>query len=123
MDKVNQDSGKIVGCAIGVHRNLGPGLLESVYEAALSIEFQSLGLSYERQKVLPVSYKGQQLGEFRLDFLIEKLIVVELKSVDRFDPVFEAQTLGYMRLGGYKVGLLINFNVPLLKNGIKRYVL
>ena len=114
---------KIIGCAIEVHRELGPGLLESCYEAALAIEFQAAKLIFQRQVILPVSYKGQLIGEHRLDFLIEDAVVVELKSVERFDPVFEAQILTYLRLSGKRRGLLINFNSRLLKDGIKRFVL
>ncbi len=113
----------IIGCAIEVHRNLGPGLLESVYEAAMDIEFTEKGLGFSRQRMLPVIYKNKKIGEFRLDFLVEDVIVVELKSVERFDPIFEAQVLSYMKLGSYPVGLLINFNSKLVKSGIQRFVL
>lgn len=114
---------KIIGCAIEVHRGLGPGLLESSYEAALAIEFDSAGLKYNRQLIIPVHYKGQAIGEHRLDFLVENDVVVELKSVERFDPIFEAQILTYLRLSGKRRGLLINFNSRLLKDGVKRFVL
>ena len=114
---------KIIGCAIEVHRVLGPGLLEASYEAALSIEFQAAKINFQRQLVIPVSYKGQPIGEHRLDFLVENAVVVELKSVERFDPIFEAQVLTYLRLSGKHRGLLINFNSRLLKDGVKRYVL
>ncbi len=119
---INKITEKIIGCGIEVHRELGPGLLESIYESALSIEFRNCGLKYERQKVLPVEYKGAKIGEFRIDLLVENSVVVELKSVERFDPVFEAQILTYMKLGKYKIGLLMNFNSKLLKDGIKRYI-
>lgn len=114
---------KIIGCAIEVHRVLGPGLLELSYEAALAIEFQSAKINFQRQLVIPVSYKGRPIGEHRLDFLVEDAVVVELKSVERFDPIFEAQVLTYLRLSGKRRGLLINFNSRLLKDGVKRFVL
>ena len=120
---LNKITEKIIGCGIEVHRELGSGLLESIYESALSIEFRNRGLKYERQKVLPVGYKGSKIDEFRIDLLVENSVVVELKSVERFDPVFEAQILTYMKLGKYKIDLLINFNSKLLKDGIKRYII
>lgn len=119
---LNKITETIIGCAIEVHKNLGPGLLESVYESALYIELDEKNLKCERQKVLPVKYKEQSIGEFRIDILVEEIVVVELKSVERIDPVFQAQILGYMKLGGYPLGLLINFNSRLLKNGIKRFI-
>ena len=112
---------KIIGCAIEVHRVLGPGLLEASYEAALAIEFASAKLKFQRQPIFPVSYKGKLVGEHRLDFLVEEAVVVELKSVERFDPIFEAQVLTYLRVSGKNRGLLINFNPRLLKDGLKRY--
>ena len=114
---------RIIGCAIEVHRVLGPGLLEASYEAALAIEFTAAKLVFQRQLVIPVFYKGQPIGEHRLDFLVEDTFVVELKSVERFDPIFEAQILTYLRLSGKHCGLLINFNSRLLKDGVKRFVL
>jgi GxxExxY protein len=114
---------KIIGCAIEVHRVLGPGLLESSYEAAFAIEMTAARLIYQRQLIVPVSYKGQPIGEHRLDFLVEDSVILELKSVERFDPLFEAQVLTYLRLTGKKRGLLLNFNSRLLKDGIRRFVL
>jgi GxxExxY protein len=114
---------KIIGCAIEVHRVLGPGLLESSYEAALAIEFQDAKLPFQQQLILPVFYKGRPIGDHRLDFLVEDAVIVELKSVERFDPLFEAQILTYLRLSGKRRGLLINFNSRLLKDGVKRFVL
>ena len=114
---------RIIGCAIEVHRALGPGLLEASYEAALAIEFEMAKLHFQRQHVIPVFYKGQSIGEHRLDFLVEDGVVVELKSVERFDPIFEAQVLTYLRLSGKHRGLLINFNSRLLKDGVKRFIL
>jgi len=116
-------TGKIIACSIAVHRELGPGLLESIYESALGIEFFQQGLRFKRQMPLQVAYKGQSIGEFRIDMLVEDSVVLELKSTERHDPVFEAQLLSYMKLGGYKVGLLINFNSVLLTKGITRLIL
>lgn len=106
-----------------VHRILGPGLLESAYEAALCVEFEAAGIRYLRQVAVPVEYKGHPVGEHRLDLLVEDAVVLELKSVERYDPVFEAQVLTYLKITGKRVGLIINFNSRLLKDGIKRYVL
>jgi GxxExxY protein len=114
---------RIIGCAIEVHRVLGPGLLEASYEAALVVEFEAAKLRFQRQLIIPVFYKGQSIGEHRLDFLVENAVVVELKSVERFDPIFEAQVLTYLRLSDKRRGLLINFNSRLLKDGVKRFVL
>ena len=114
---------RIIACAIEVHKELGPGLLESVYESALAIELFQQGLHFHRQKQLPVTYKGECIDDFRIDLLVEETVVVELKSAERPDPVFEAQLLSYMKLGGYKVGLLINFHSLLLTKGIKRLVM
>jgi len=120
---LNKVTEGIIGCAIEVHRNLGPGLLESIYENALCYELDANDIPFERQVTVPVIYKGQQLGEHRLDILVENQGIVELKAVDRMDPIFEAQLLSYLRVTGKKVGLLINFNVPVLKRGIKRMIL
>ena len=122
MKELNKITEKIIGCAIEVHRNLGPGLLESVYEKALAIELKSVGLKFERQRTLNVIYKNETIGEFKIDLLVENQIVLELKSVDRHDPIFEAQLLSYLKLGNYKLGLLINFNTKMLKDGIKRMI-
>lgn len=120
---VNKITEKIIGCAIEVHKQLGPGLLESIYESALCIEFDTAVLHYQRQIALPVVYKNQPIGNFRVDLLVEDSVVVELKSVERHDPLFEAQILSYMKLGSYKIGLLINFNTRLLKQGVRRFIL
>lgn len=115
---------RIIGAAMEVHRALGPGLLESTYEECVAREMQLGGLRFERQAPLPVAYKGVQLDcGYRLDFLVERAVVVELKSVDTLRPIHEAQLLTYLRLGGWTVGLLINFNAPVLRNGIRRVVL
>jgi GxxExxY protein len=123
IDDLNELTKKIIGCAIEVHRQLGPGLLESIYEKALCIELSLIELKFENQKSIIVQYKNKRIGEFKIDILVENSIVLELKSVERFDPVFEAQLLSYMKLGNYKLGLLINFNHKLLKDGIKRIIL
>ena len=124
MDSTNDSlTGQISGCAIEVHRILGPGLLESIYEKALMHELSLAGLRCENQVVVPVVYKGHALGEYRLDLLVENSVVVEIKAVDRKDPVFEAQLLSYLHMTGKKLGLLMNFNVPILKNGIRRIML
>jgi len=114
---------KIIGCAIEVHRQLGPGLLEATYESALAVEFELNHLEFQRQMVFPISYKGRIIGEHRLDLLIEKEVILEIKSVDRHDPIFEAQVLTYLKITGLKRALLVNFNARLLKDGIKRFVL
>lgn len=114
---------KIIGCAIEVHRQLGPGLLEGTYEAAMCIELTAAGLSYVRQPIFPVVYKEQVIGEYRLDLVVEDAVVVEIKSVERFDPIFEAQVLTYLKVTGKTVGLLINFNSRLVKDGVRRFVL
>ena len=114
---------KIIGAAIEVHKTIGPGLLESAYEECLAHEMQLRGLRFERQIALPVTYKDVKLDcGYRLDFLVEKKVVIELKAVDILQPIHEAQLLTYLKLGGWTVGLLINFNVPVLKSGIKRIV-
>lgn len=112
---------KIIGAAIEVHRHLGPGLLESVYEAALAFELGRLGLSVERQQPVRVVYKGLSFEEgYRLDLLVNGSVIVELKCVDALLLIHEAQVLSYLKLTGLKVALLINFKVPVLKQGIKR---
>lgn len=115
---------QIIGAAIEVHRALGPGLLESAYQTCLAHELTLRGLSFEQQKPLAVEYKGVRLDcGYRLDFLVAGKVVVELKAVDQLLSVHEAQLLTYLKLTRCKVGLLINFNVPVLKRGIKRMVL
>ena len=119
IESLNEITEKIIGCAIEVHRNLGPGLLESIYENALCFELNQINVKYEKQLKIPIVYKGLSLGEYRLDILVENEIIVEIKAVDRYDRVFEAQMLTYLKVTGKKLGLLINFNVPVLKNGKK----
>lgn len=119
----NKITEQIIGAGIEVHRVLGPGLLESVYEACLCHELKLRGLSFERQRPLPVEYKGIKLEcGYRLDLLVENAVVVEIKAVAAVEPIHEAQLLSYLRIGGWKVGLLVNFNVPVLKDGIRRRV-
>jgi GxxExxY protein len=116
-------TGQIIGAAIDVHRQIGPGLLESAYEHCLSHEFSLRHLSFKRQVELPVEYKGVRLDcGYRMDFVVEDTIVVELKTVDRLLPIHDAQLLTYLKLYDRQVGLLLNFNVPVLKDGIKRVV-
>lgn len=123
LDDLNKISEKIIGAAITVHRELGPGLLESAYEACLDYELGKNGLSVERQKPLPLNYKEIKLDcGYRIDLLVEEQIVVELKSVERLEKIHEAQLLSYLKLSGLNLGLLINFNVEVLKNGIKRMI-
>lgn len=119
----DQLSNKIIGCAIEVHKILGPGLLESAYEECLCYEFDKNDIFYERQKPVPVIYKEIKLEcGYRLDILVENQIVVELKSIDAICPVHEAQILTHMKFTEKKIGLLINFNVLKLKDGLKRFV-
>lgn len=123
MTEINKITEIIIGCSIEVHKLLGPGLLESIYEDALCYEFDLNNISYKRQLLLPVFYKGKKLNDFRLDLLVEGGVIVELKAVNKIEPVFEAQLLSYLKIADKKIGLLINFNVPVLKNGIKRMIL
>ena len=111
---------QIIGCAIEVHRHLGPGLLESVYESALCIELKSLGLPFARQIGVPVFYKGELIAEHRPDLIIRDEVIVEIKSVERFNPVFLAQMLTYLRITNLRVGLILNFNRPVMKDGVRR---
>jgi GxxExxY protein len=113
----------IIGAAIEVHRALGPGLLESAYEECLCHELRLRDVPFQRQRPLPVEYKGVKLDcGYRLDLLVADAVVVEVKAVSALEPIHEAQVLTYLKLGGWQVGLLINFNVPVLKSGIKRMV-
>lgn len=124
LSEYNKITEKIIASAIAVHRELGPGLLESAYEACLAFELAERGLSVKMQKALPVSYRDVRLDcGYRLDLLVEGKIIIELKTVQRIEPLHEAQILSYLKLSGCKVGLLINFNVKVLKTGIKRFVL
>ena len=120
---VNVLTEKIIGCAIEVHRSLGPGLLEQTYEAAMCVEMDRWELSFERQAIFPIVYKGVKISEHRVDLIVEKAVVVELKSVERYDPVFMAQVLTYLRCSGLRVGLLINSNGRVLRSGVRRFLL
>jgi len=120
---LNSITDKIIGCAIEVHRNLGPGLLESIYENALCIELNNKDIEYKRQVKKEILYKGVRLGYHRIDLIIEDAIIIEIKAVDRVDKVFHAQLLSYLKITGKKVGLLINFNESTLQRGIKRMIL
>ena len=125
MELLHKDlTGKILGAAMEVHKQLGPGLLESAYEECLAHELQLRNLRIERQKGVPVVYKGVKLEcGYRIDLLVESRVVVELKSIECFAPIHEAVVLTYLRLSGHRLGLLINFNVSVLKDGIRRFIL
>tara|TARA_B100000315_G_C14567701_1_gene583824 strand:- start:843 stop:1265 length:423 start_codon:yes stop_codon:yes gene_type:complete len=122
-DRLNKITEEIIGIAINVHRALGPGLLESAYEACMVFDLSQKGLMVEQQKPLPVIYSEVKLDcGYRLDLVIEKSVIVELKAVEKIMPIHKAQLLSYLKLSGYKVGLLINFNTEILKEGIRRVV-
>ena len=120
---INSITESIISAAIAVHRELGPGLLESAYESCLVYELLQQGLTVDRQKALPVTYRGVKIDcGYRIDLLVEDAVIVELKAVESIEPIHEAQLLSYLKLSGYQIGLLINFNVRMLKQGIKRLV-
>lgn len=120
----NEISNKIIGFAIEVHRILGPGLLESAYEECLFYELSNSGLDVKKEIPMPLIYKEIKLDHgYRMDLLVENKVVIEIKTVEAFTEVHAAQMLTYLKLGGYKLGLLMNFHVSLMKNGIKRYVM
>jgi GxxExxY protein len=122
--KINDTSRQIIGCAIEVHKVLGPGLLESAYQECLYYELFQIKLKVEKEIPMPIVYKEIKLDHgYRIDLLVEKEVVVEIKTVEAFSDVHLAQILTYMKLGGFHLGLLINFNVSLLKQGIKRVIL
>jgi len=122
--RINDLTREVIGSAMEVHRTLGPDLLESAYEECLCHELRLRSILFERQKPLPVVFKEVSLDcAYRLDLVVSNAVVVEIKAVERLSPIHEAQLLTYLRLGGWNVGLLINFNVPVLKHGIKRIVL
>ena len=124
MKELNQLTEKIIACAIEVHRELGPGLLESAYQQCLSYELTKKQIPFHMEKKIPVKYKEVQLDcGFRADFIIDDCLLLELKSVDKLLPIHQAQLLTYMKLSGIQLGLLMNFNTRLLKNGIKRMIL
>ena len=113
----------IIGCALDIHKELGPGLLESAYQECLFYELQNKGLKVVKEKVMPLMYKDVHINcGYRVDLLVEDKVVVELKSVDELNDIHLAQTLTYLKMGDFKLGLLINFNVSLLKSGVKRII-
>jgi GxxExxY protein len=122
-DRLDSITRRIIGAAIDVHRRLGPGLLESAYQICLAFELRHIGLKVEEQKPLPVVYRDVRLDcGYRLDLVVEDSVVLEIKAVEQLVPIHDAQLLSYLRLSGMRVGLLINFHVRVLKNGLKRIV-
>ena len=122
LDQINRITERIIGCAIEVHRVLRCGLFEAIYRSALAIEFDVAELSFIREVSVPALYKGRLLGSYRLDFMVEDLVIVGVKSVERMSPVFETQVITYLGLTRKRVGLLINFNSRLLKDGVQRFI-
>lgn len=123
MDGNSATTERIIGCAIEVHRYLGPGLLESVYESALCIELRARSLPFKRQVGLPLYYKGELISEHRPDLIVDDEVIVEIKSVDRLAPIHTAQMLTYLRVTSLRVGLILNFNSQTMKDGTRRVVL
>ena len=121
--QVDDVARRVIGAAIEVHRHLGPGYLERVYEEALAVELGLRGIPFERQRSFALDYKGHAVGEGRLDLLVDGCLAVELKAVDALAPIHKAQLISYLKATGLHLGLLINFSVPVLKQGIKRVVL
>ncbi len=122
-EEMRQLTGAVIGAAIEVHRLLGPGFLESVYHQALKLEFQMRGIPHTSKHRVAVTYKGYQVGEGELDFLVGDVLIVELKAVEKLAPIHEAQVMSYLKMTNHPLALLINFNVPVLKEGIKRIIL
>lgn len=122
-EQVEQLAYRAIGAAIEVHRLLGPGFLESVYQESLEIEFQIRGIPCQPKKPVGITYKGDRVGEGQLDFLVGDILIVELKTVEKLAPIHEAQLISYLKMTKNTLGLLINFNVPILKEGIKRIIL
>jgi GxxExxY protein len=114
---------RVIGCALSVHRQLGPGFLESIYATAMALELAAAGLRFERERTVSVSYRGTLIGGQRVDLIVADAVIVEIKAVTRLDPVFQAKLISYLKTTGLRAGLLINFNMPLLKEGLKRIVL
>lgn len=114
---------QIIGCAIEVHRHMGAGLLEKAYTLAMCVELAGNGIQFERERVVALTYKGVRVGEYRPDLIVEGRVVVEVKSVLHFEPVFTAQMLTYLRITDIRTGSLLNFNRPVLREGIKRFIL
>lgn len=121
--ELNEISRSVIGAAIDVHRALGPGFLESVYEEALCMELHDCGIPFQRQYEVAVRYKGREVGTGRVDMIVKETIIVELKAVDALAPIHTAQLLSYLRITGYPLGLLINFNVAKLTDGVRRIAL
>ena len=121
--ETDQLAKQVIGAAIEVHRHLGPGLAESIYEAALCVEFDLRGIPYTRQFLIGVTYKGVSVGQSRIDLLVDGRLIVELKAVDALAPVHRAQLISYLRIAHLKLGLLLNFNTTLLRQGIQRVIL
>ena len=121
--RIEEAANKVIGAAIEVHRQLGPGYLESVYEEALAVELTLRGVPFARQVVFALDYKGHKVGEGRMDFLADDCLIVELKTVEAFAPIHTAQAISYLKATKHRLALLINFNVPALKDGIKRVAL
>ena len=120
---LNRITGVVIGCAIEVHRVMGPGLLESAYQYCLAWELRNAGIGFQEQVAVPVKYKGLVVPDaYRLDMLVEKEIVLELKSVERIEPIHMAQLLTYLKINDLRLGLLLNFNVDIMRKGIKRVV-
>jgi GxxExxY protein len=121
--ELDQLAHAVIGAGIEVHRTLGPGFLESTYEAALAVEMGLRGIAFERQKPIPLQYKGRNIGEGRLDLLVAECLVVELKAVEALLPIHKAQVISYLKATRLQLGLLINFNVPVLRDGVQRVIL
>ncbi len=121
--RIEEAANKAIGAAIEVHRHLGPGYLESVYEDALAVEFGLRDIPFSRQVVFTLDYKGHQVGEGRMDFLVNDCLIVELKAVEALAPIHTAQAISYLKATKRRLALLINFNVPVLKAGLKRVAL
>ena len=113
---------RVIGCAITVHRALGPGFMESIYSTALGLELKAEGIPFERERSISVNYRGHAIGGQRVDFIVGNSVILEIKAVARLDPVFQAKLISYLRTTGLRVGLLMNFNTLLMKDGIKRLV-
>lgn len=119
----DETTGAVIGAALEVHRVLGPGFLETVYEEAMAVEFGLRGIPFERQKPISVSYKGHSIGEGRLDLFVQNSLIVELKAAEKLLPIHQAQLMSYLKATGCRLGLLINFHERLLKDGVRRVVL
>jgi len=114
--------GQIIGAGLAVHRQLGPGFIEGVYDGAVAVELRYRGLSFERQSGIDVQYRGETVSEYRLDLLVERCVIVEVKAVKKLRPIHQAQILSYLKASGHRVGLLMNFNVRLFVDGLQRFV-